>query len=83
VIEQNKKSYAVGSGLALTTHPSISLRLGMTIAINLLPILCLHGTLLGDIFTQLGTLVVLVYISDRGHKLLRFLTLPNNWTKMA
>jgi hypothetical protein len=83
VTEQYKKSYAVGSGVALTTHPRISLRLGMTIAINLLPILCLHGTLLGDIFIQLRPLVVLVYISDRGSILLTFLALPNNWMKMA
>jgi len=83
VTEQNTKSYAVGLGVGLTTHPNISLRLGMTIAITLHPTLCLHGRLLGDIFIQLGPLVVLVSISERGLKLLRFLVLPNNLMKMA
>jgi hypothetical protein len=77
VTEQNKKSYAFGSGVVLTTHTNIS------IAITLLAILRLHDTLLGDIFILLGPLLVLVYISDRGPKLLRFLALPNNWMKMA
>jgi len=79
VTEETNKSYAVGFGLALTTYPNISLTLRMTLVITLLPILCLHVTLLGDNFIQfmsLGSKGKAVPLQDRsgpeGSRKLRF-----------